>query len=498
MQIVSYIKIRRWAVLVRNVILSLVLLAALSACKRDAPNREPVPPIPTFDKPHVILISLDTLRPDYLGLYGHPWVKTPHLDALAKDAVVLDDCSAPVPTTLASHTSLFSGLYSHRHGVPRNGFVVHDDNVTLAELLEDAGYATAGFIGSFALSSRFNIDQGFQHYDEYPSGTGFHRPKFVDDSRARERDAESITDAVMDHLDSAAIDRPLFLFVHYFDAHAPYSVRESHRDSYRTRTVAPPNGDAADAIRRRMKYLTGQSEFKEANHLIRRYAEQITFLDEHLGRLLRYLDDRSVLDNAIVVVTSDHGESLWGHAPYFDHGKTVYQDTIRAVGIIRLPGGRHGGTRITYPTSTLDLLPTTLANLDIDGPPEQHGIALRLKDGDTPPKLRPLFAEATKPSNVEPDGEDAWTNRQKARSIRLGKWKLIQTPYLNNRLKLYDLEADPGERRNLASETSMSERLTDLRDRLAEWTESAKPRPSAYVTGDETDTREALKALGYY
>jgi arylsulfatase A-like enzyme len=498
MPTVQYITTHRWARLVRNIVLTSALLAALSACKRDAPHREPAPPIPTFDKPHVILISLDTLRPDYLGFYGHPWVKTPHLDALAKEAVVLDDCSTPVPTTLASHTSLFSGLYPRRHGVPRNGYVVHDANVTMAELLGDAGYDTAGFIGSFALSSRFNIDQGFQHYDEYPDGAGFYTPKHADDIRTRERNAESVTDAVMDYLDSATIDSPLFLFAHYFDAHAPYSVPASHGDSYRTRTEAPPHRDAADAIRGRLEYLTGQSEFRDASRLIRLYAEQITYLDEHLGRLLRYFEDRSVLDNAIVVVTSDHGESLWNHAPYFDHGQAVYQDTIRTVGLIRLPGGRHGGTRITYPTSNLDLLPTILANLGIDAPPEQHGMALRFEDGDTPPALRPLFAEATKPSTVEPEGEDVWINREKARSIRLGKWKLIHTPYLNDQIELYDLETDPGERQNLTSETSLSERLTDLHDTLVEWTKSSKPRPSAYATDDETDTREALKALGYH
>ena len=115
---------------------------------------------------HVVLISLDTTRPDHFGFYGSPTIRTPNLDKLASESIVLDDFMTVAPTTLASHASLFTGKYPHSHGTPRNGFMVNDENVLLAELLQENGFSTAGFIGAFPLSSQFGIAQGFDHWDE--------------------------------------------------------------------------------------------------------------------------------------------------------------------------------------------------------------------------------------------------------------------------------------------------------------------------------------------
>ena len=149
------------------------------------------------------MISLDTTRADHLGFYGNRVVQTPQLDALAAESVVLDDFMTVVPTTLASHASLFTGKYPHHHGVPRNGFVVPEENVMLTELLAERGFTTAGFIGAFPLAERFRFAQGFEHWDEQFSA-------------ARGRRAEGVTDARTAWLDEKASRAPVSVRS-YFD-----------------------------------------------------------------------------------------------------------------------------------------------------------------------------------------------------------------------------------------------------------------------------------------
>lgn len=168
---------------------------------------------PTYKGPvrHVILISLDTTRRDHFGCYGNPWIRTPNMDALSAESILFTDYSTVVSTTLASHTSLFTGKYPHAHGVPRNGFMVNTENKMIAEILQDAGFRTVGFPGSFALDSRFDFAQGFDYYDEdfdILVGTGG-----VDQNQ---RNAEKVTNSVIHYLEEDGTGRNLFLFVHYF------------------------------------------------------------------------------------------------------------------------------------------------------------------------------------------------------------------------------------------------------------------------------------------
>src|SRR5688572_20712340 len=181
---------------------AVLLFAALWV--RPAPPRQPV----------VVLISLDTVRADHLGIYGATDDVTPHLDALAADAVVFDRAIAPAPTTLASHTSLMTGTWPHTHGVPRNGFVVHADNVTLAERLAAAGWETVGVVGSVPLAAETGFDQGFGHYDDEMAVTSA-------GVRYYERHGEIVVNRALRRLDRRDPTRPLFLFVHLYDAHAP-------------------------------------------------------------------------------------------------------------------------------------------------------------------------------------------------------------------------------------------------------------------------------------
>jgi arylsulfatase A-like enzyme len=455
------------------------VLWALPACDRN--------PAPTGAARHVVLISLDTTRADQLGLYGNPTVKTPNLDRLATESIVFDDLMSVVPTTLASHVSLLTGKYPSSHGTPRNGFMVNEQNEMLAEILGRRGFTTAGFAGSFALESRFNFAQGFEHYDE-----SFEQLVAPGGSLQNERSAESVTRAVTDWLDDAGVPDRLFLFVHYFDAHAPYEAPPPYDTMY-----DPAGRDGLpDWVTVRGGGLVQPGSKNElADRLARQYAGEISYMDQHIGALLDDLRRRKILDDALVVVTSDHGENFWEHESVFDHGWTTFQTTLRGVGILRLPHKEHGGKRIAGVTANIDILPTMLSLLEIPAPAGIDGEPIDL-DATGPPD-RARFAQATKPwQQVEIDPR--WTNMLKERCIRQGDHKLVQVPYAG-RERLYDLTRDPGEQDDLLARGGPEiERIAQrLREQLESWAEGATPLESRFEPSQRQETMERLRALGY-
>jgi arylsulfatase A-like enzyme len=436
---------------------------------------------------HVVLISLDTTRADQLGLYGNPTVKTPHLDRLAAESVVLDDFMTVVPTTLAAHVSLFTGNYPHTHGTPRNGFLVNERNVMLPEILGEHDFVTAGFAGSFALEGRFDFAQGFEHYDE-----AFERFAGEGGRLQNERSAESVTQAVIDYLDRGEVPEHLFLFVHYFDPHAPYEAPPPYDTMY------DPSGREAlpdwKTVRHEGLVKPGSKD-ELADRLARQYAAEISYMDHHLGRLLDELRERGILDEALLVVTSDHGENFWEHGAVFDHGWSTYQTTMRGVGIIRLPGAALAGTRVGGVAANIDILPTMLDHLGIPLPDGIDGEAIDLERAEPLDRVR--FGQAAKPwQEVETDPR--WTNMLKTRCVRSGKYKLVQVPYAG-REELYDLESDPAEQVELlaTSDPEAEAAARRLREQLEAWAASARPLPSRFDPSQREETIERLRALGY-
>jgi len=454
----------------------LALASILPACSRlsERPPR------------HVIIISMDTTRADQLGFMGNPFVQTPRLDAIAAESIVLTDCMTVAPTTLASHTSLFTGKYPHHHGTPRNGYMVNRDNVMLAEILKDAGFTTAGFAGSFALDRRFDFAQGFDTYDQtfdVRVGDG--------DAHENQRRAEKVTNAVIAYLDAQGIPDHLFLFAHYFDPHFPYTA------------PAPFYGMYAPNRRRGIGFVVGehfkadQQRQQNGRQLISQYAAEISYMDFHIGRLFDELRRLGILDESILLVTSDHGESFLEHRRPFSHGFSVYQTTMHSVGVIRLPGGEGGGRRIEEPVSNIDLLPTLLNILGIPPPPGIDGEAIPLGVTDDALPQRMRFGQATRPRKRY-ETDPRWMNILKARYIRSGRYKFIQTPYLGTE-ELYDLESDPSEQKNLLQDASPEtlEIAARLRADLTAWAESADPLLTRFAPSQTDETRERLKSLGY-
>ena len=448
----------------------------------------PAPAVCEAPVRHVIVISMDTTRADHFGCYGNEWIRTPRIDALAGESILFTKYMTVVPSTLASHTSLFTGKYPHSHGTPRNGFVVHDDNVMLVEVLHDAGFHTAGFLGSFALDSRFNFSQGFDHYDET-----FDRLVGWQGADQNQRSAAAVTDAAIAYLEEKGISTNLFLFAHYFDPHDPYTPPTPYDKMY------DPEGDRKlpplEFIRQRIQQTGGQP-IPLAQAVAKRYAGEVSYMDEHIGRLIDYLQHKGILDHAILILTSDHGENFWEHPMYFHHGLTTYRTTIDAVCMMRLPDAQLGGKRVDARIASIDVLPTVLTYLGFPVPDEVDGESIDLF-GDVEPRTR--FAEATQPwQKVETDPR--WHNIRKARCMCEDRWKFIQTPFAGTE-ELYDLSADPLERNNLlrpvAPTQEITSRANDMRDRLEAWADSADPLKSVFEPSQAQETIRRLRSLGY-
>lgn len=433
---------------------------------------------------HVIVISLDTTRADHFGCYGNTWIETPNLDALAAESILFTDYVTAISTTLSSHVSLFTGKYPHTHGVPRNGFIVHDDNVMLAEILKEAGFATVGFLGSFALHSRFNFAQGFDHFDQQFE-------IFLDGGKIdqNQRRAVAVTDAVIAYLDQHGVPPRLFLFVHYFDPHQPYDPPAPYDAMY---------GDAPGAIGFKdhpaLAYGDGSEDSRRS---LSRYAGEVSYMDHHVGRLLDELRRRGIIDQALLLVTSDHGENL-GENPgkAFHHGRTVYQSEMHCVGLLRLPDGAQGGVRLDLPVASIDMLPTMVSYLGLPVPAGVEGDVLELGVPTRNELERPRFGEASKPMRQESDPR--WFNNPKARCVRDGSFKYIRTQYLSKE-GLYNLRTDPYEQNNLleSATAEVAARAADLRRKLDAWTVAQSPLPSRFDDRRRDETIARLKALGY-
>lgn len=411
--------------------LGVAVLAVLAGCIAGSP----VPP-------NVLLVSIDTLRADRLGCYGAGAAETPAIDGLARDGVRFDKAYSPLPLTLPAHWTLHTGLQPWRHGVVDNGMVLrHPAAPTLAESFSAAGYDTAAFVAAFVLNRTFGLDRGFARYDDGPDG-----------ERALELPLHTTAPAD-ERVDSALAwlhqprDRPFFLWLHLFDPHAPYE---------------PPVGF--------------RSRFSA-----RPYDGEVAFVDTQVARLLAALDRLGANEDTIVVLVSDHGESLGEHGEQ-THGVLLYDSTLRVPLIVRSPTSGKGKVR-RDPATLADVAPTVRALAGLEPVEGLEGRDLFGGQWTEPRKLAAI--------SESPERRLGWASLI---AIRDGNWKYIGGP----RPELYRLADDPGERRDLAlveperrRGLAFDERTVEaqLRTRLA-----AGDAPSS--DGDD-ETRARIEALGY-
>jgi choline-sulfatase len=398
---------------------------------------------------NLLLVSLDTVRADRLGIYGYSSAATPTLDRIGREGARFTSVSSAVPLTLPSHATILTGLLPPQHGVRLNGLGrLPAENLTLTEHLAGQGFETAAFVGAFVLDHRFGLDQGFGVYDDQVA-----RPASGQAPRLEaERPADQVIDRALAWLAGRKEPRrPFFLFVHLYDAHAPY---------------APPE-----------PWL---SRFEG-----RPYDGEIAFADSQLGRLLQQLEQEGALDSTLVAVAADHGESLGEHGEE-THGLLLYEPALHVPLLLRAPGAVPAGLTIEAEAGLVDLAPTLAAllgrPLPAPGAPAAQGRSGRdlgpLLAGEALPP-RPLYAETEYPAAF------GWSPLAAARQDGL---KLILSP----RPELFDLRRDPGEKNDRKEEERRS--LRQLEAAAREIRQAAR---TADAAGIDAEARSRLASLGY-
>jgi arylsulfatase A-like enzyme len=412
------------------------------------------------DQPDIVVIAVDSLRADHLGCYGYRRPTSPNVDALAQDSVVFDAAlAAGIPTT-PSFTTLYTGLHPYRHGI-----VAHygdrrlsEDVLLLPQLAKRRGYLTAA-VDSLVVQSGGRGSWFARGYDHY---AGFHYEPFGGQG-------SRLTDAAL-RLVKERTDKPLFLFVHYWDPHTPYGPLPP----YDTLHYEPGSGafEMSDVVGLCPEYYEAFVEDMNLEHpddyayVVAQYDGEISQVDAHIGRLLDGIKDGGTWENTFLLFVSDHGECFGEGDFHFDH-HGLYDAVTRVPMILHAPGLRP--SRIEVLASTEDVLPTLadLAGLPLPDYDLTGESLLPHVEGAPPIRHRVVSSEST---------------RQASLSLRTESWKLIlpitedaegrPIPDFYNRPRrpdplLFDLQADPAEEQNLAPR--MPEKLSEMRQQLEDW-----------------------------
>ncbi|MFH1279098.1 MAG: sulfatase [Candidatus Eisenbacteria bacterium] len=419
----------------------------------------------------MILITVDTLRADRLGCYGSARVLTPHMDRLAREGTLFADCVSPVPSTSPSHATILSGLLPVTHGLRENGAELSPDVPLLAEAFREGGYRTAAFVSGFPLLGRFGFDRGFDLYDDRLSD-GFTTREGR--TQGTERVGRKTVDAFLRWLDEA--DGPFFAWVHLFDPHAVYGApRPFQRMYYSGSGERDPSNTSLEGIDLPpYLMLPGVTDVRFPVAL---YEGEVAYADHQIGRLLRGLEERGLLDRALLVFTADHGESMTEHGYHFGHSHFLYEPSLRVPLVFRWQGKVPAGSIVEEPVSLTDLLDTILDLAGLGPAVSGEGSSLAPALAGGTPVERTIILE-------RPPMESGLLF-----GARRGPWKYMRTG--EGVEELYHLDDDPGELRNLAG--ANPERASILRDEvIRKIGEGGIERPPI-----DEETRERLRSLGY-
>jgi arylsulfatase A-like enzyme len=453
-------------------------------------------------RPNVLIVTLDTTRADHTSAYGYSRPTTPRLAEFAKQGVRFETAYAPMATTLPSHTTMFTGLLPRTHGTLKNGLPVDASLPLLSEILDGAGYRTAAFLSSFAVSSKFGLQRGFDLYDDdFRDGqckwdvTRWEGHKLEGDfcrrgdlTRARaeawlEQNGYLPASAAQDgsaakasaSAASSAAQRPsepFYVWIHFFDAHNPYDPPEEHAKLF------PPLGNPPTELDRE----------------IAKYDAEIHFADQEMGKLFDRLAAAKLLDDTLVIVAGDHGEGLMDHG-WMLHGLQIYEEAVRVPFVVRWPAKVPAGKVIAEPVELADMTPTVLELTGIAMPnakhaPEGMSLAAAMAGKATLDAKRPVLVQRRFYAS---DSERGVKVKGSKHGLRLGDWKYIEAKEEDS-FELYDLKSDPGEKTNLAT-ARPGERDT-MATRLATTLSSTAVAAPAPRTVSEEDARR-LEALGY-
>jgi arylsulfatase A-like enzyme len=283
----------------------------------------------------VLLITIDTLRPDHMSTYGYPRPTSPHIDTLASKGVVFDLAFTYWPKTRGSFAAMFTGLYASQHGLTVRDRDLPDFNATLAETFQKAGYRTAAAVDNGNLDASLGYAQGFEAYEQ----------TFLRDGTDEVERTETITGFGEEFLARRG-EGPFFLWLHYVNPHTPYTPPEEYLSRFRGDGVIPRGGEIPKVVgfHGGVNRQTAVEGARTWGDYVDRYDAEILLADEHVGRVLKALESSSYASSTLVVLTSDHGESLGEHDYYVDHGDDLFNPSLRIPGNARalrhVPGPR--------------------------------------------------------------------------------------------------------------------------------------------------------------
>jgi arylsulfatase A-like enzyme len=456
-------------------------LALLAAAGCDARPPIPRPAASAGTRLNVLLLTIDTLRADHLGVYGYGRPTSPRLDAFAKGAVVFDQAYTYWPKTRGSFVAMMSGRRDSQTGYGKTHPVLLDFNPTLADVLKGAGYRTAAVVDNANVAAQHGYARGFERY----------RETWQEKDLATEMDrTRAITGDGVAFLEQAPRDEPFFLWLHYVNPHAPYTPPAPYDTAFVDAAARQgPRLRAVDGFVGGVRKEWAVPDQDRLGYYVAQYDGEIAAVDQEVGRVLDALDRSGAAPRTIVIVTSDHGESLGEHDYYFDHGQDLFDPSLRIPLLVAVPG-HPGGARTAALASTLDLVPTVLDAVKVSYPPDLAGTSLlpALRGQPLPGRDR-LFARNDRNLSTSFDG----------------RHKVVATPSETDlRYQLFDRGTDPGERKDVgrarADEMRVWRRELELFLERAEreWTHTR--RLLGGQPGPARMTPEAcaqLKALGY-
>ncbi|MBN1510900.1 MAG: sulfatase-like hydrolase/transferase [Phycisphaerae bacterium] len=416
---------------------SALVSMAIAGCRDDADSLAS-----PGEKPNVLLITLDTTRADFLGCYGRPTARTPNLDRLAREGTRFAQCSTCTSLTAPSHASILTGQYPFVHGVRTNGsHRLASGCTTLAEVLRTEGYRTHAILAASVLNDQFGLNQGFDEYDNVPI-------QAANKAVIAQRRGDEISEHAIAFLGNQQ-GEPFLLWLHYYDPHHPYLSPRSNATT------------------------------------IERYEDEITFMDDQIGRVLTELRRRAIDNRTLIVVVGDHGEGLGDHGES-GHGYFAYESTLHVPCIFWYPSLVAANHVVDMRVRTIDLAPTVLALIQAPGLPDAQGENLgamlqRKTQQDVPAAYAEAF-EAYYHFGLSP-----------IRTLSTNEWKFVLAP----RRELFRISQDPAEKGNVLSEHA--DVAAGLYEQMRSLIADAPDPPST----DESEhrpgmlDRAALESLGY-
>ncbi len=467
-----------------TVAIAVFTLATLAASYRGLAVAGALPPPP--GSPNILLISIDALRPDRLGCYGHSRETSPTIDRLAREGAVFETAISPSSWTLPAHLTLLTSLNPLEHGVVSADRRLSAETVTLAESFRSAGYKTAGFAAAPFVNARYGFRQGFEWYDDYTVGSMVNGANLTDVTSPASFAAVS---AWLEGWRAQRSPRPFFVFLHLWDVHDDYAPPPPYDSMF----DPDYSGDVdSTSLFNSAKIHAGMAP-RDLEHIQALYDGEIRWVDDHLASLVDRLEQWGELDDTLVVITSDHGDEFFEHGDK-GHRTSLYDELVRVPLVMRYPSRIPAGLRIYDPVRLVDVGPTLLSLANAPPPPGFAAGFSRFPARD----LTPWFALGGKPLGEDDAAAILDLNRGPDRprftAIRTRNRKLILDLHRPSHVELYDLAADPGETNNLALRT---ERDNELREILLEAHERSRTGAAARAVGAGSGGVDALRSLGY-